>query len=99
MTVQIPADGTWRFATVRTTAPDYANTVFTIDGSQVGDTFLGFTPKVQKTEFLDVGTIRLARGPHQVTLLVIGKTQGTNFYFAGVDTIRFTEVVAQAVTR
>ncbi|MCG5472558.1 hypothetical protein LADH09A_000385 [Micromonospora sp. LAH09] len=99
VTVQIPADGTWRFATVRTTSFDYANTVFTIDGNQVGGTFLGFTPKVQKTEFLDVGTVRLTRGPHQVTLLVVGKTQGTNRYFAGVDTIRFSEVVAQAVTR
>ncbi|MEK8105513.1 hypothetical protein NKG94_10885 [Micromonospora sp. M12] len=62
VTVQIPADGTWRFAAVRTTSLDYANTVFTIDGNQVGGTFLGFTPKVLKTEFLDVGTIRLARG-------------------------------------
>ena len=83
VTVQIPADGTWRFATVRTTSLDYANTVFTIDGNQVGGTFLGFTPTVQKTEFLDVGTVRLAKGPHQVTLLVVGKTQGTNCYFAG----------------
>ncbi|MFI6236253.1 hypothetical protein ACIBD9_22080 [Micromonospora sp. NPDC050784] len=99
VTVQIPADGTWRFATVRTTAPDYANTVFAIDGNQVGGTFLGFTPTVRKTEFLDVGTVRLAKGAHRVTLLVVGKTQGTNSYFAGVDTFRFTEVVAQAVAR
>lgn len=99
VTVQIPADGTWRFATVRTTSFDYANTVFTIDGNQVGGTFLGFTPKAQKTEFLDVGTVRLTRGPHQVTLLVVGRTQGTNRYFAGVDVIRFSEVVAQAVAR
>lgn len=99
VTVQIPADGTWRFAAVRTTALDYANTVFAIDGNQVGGTFLGFTPTVRKTEFLDVGTVRLAKGPHQVTLLVVGKTQGTNSYFAGVDTIRFTEIVTQAVAR
>ncbi|MFF5180892.1 hypothetical protein ACFY2Q_22920 [Micromonospora sp. NPDC000316] len=99
VTVQIPADGTWRFAAVRTTSFDYANTVFVIDGNQVGGAFLGFTPKVQKTEFQDVGTVRLTKGPHQVTLLVVGKTQGTNRYFAGVDEIRFTENVAQAVRR
>ncbi|PYC63831.1 hypothetical protein C7C45_31350 [Micromonospora arborensis] len=99
VTVQIPADGTWRFATVRTTSFDYANTVFTIDGAQVGGAFLGFNQTVQKTEFLDVGTVRLTKGPHRVTLAVVGKTQGTNRYFAGVDEIRFTEIVAQAVAR
>ncbi|PWR05190.1 hypothetical protein DKT68_28210 [Micromonospora acroterricola] len=99
VTVQIPADATWRFAAVRTTSFDYANTVFTIDGNQVGGTFLGFTPKVQKTEFLDVGTVRLTKGPHRVTLLVVGKTQGTNRYFAGVDAIRFTEVPPPAAAR
>lgn len=97
VTVQIPADGTWRFAAVRTTSLDYANTVFAVDGNQVGGTFLGFTPTVRKTEFLDVGTVQLTKGPHQVTLLVVGKTQGTNRYYAGVDEIRFSEVVAQAV--
>ncbi|MEV4120127.1 hypothetical protein [Micromonospora sp. NPDC049645] len=99
VTVQIPADGTWRFAAVRTTSFDYANTVFAIDGDQVGGAFLGFTPTVGKTEFLDVGTVRLTKGPHRVTLLVVGKTQGTNGYFAGIDEIRFTEIVAQAVAR
>ncbi|WP_406069970.1 hypothetical protein [Micromonospora sp. NBC_01638] len=99
LTVQIPADGTWRFAAVRTTSLDYANTVFTIDGNQVGGTFFGFTPTVQKTEFLDVGTVQLTKGAHQVTLLVIGKTQGTNRYYAGVDLIRFSEVVSPAAAR
>jgi hypothetical protein len=99
LTVSIPADGTWRFAAVRTTSFDYANTVFVIDGGQVGGAFLGFTPTVQKTDFLDVGTVRLTKGPHRVTLLVVGKTQGTERYFAGVDAIRFSEVVAPAAAR
>ncbi|PZF95116.1 hypothetical protein [Micromonospora deserti] len=96
VTVDIPADGTWRFATVRTTSFDYANTVFTVDGAPVGDAFLGFTPTVVKTDWVDVGTVRLTKGPHRVTLVVVGKTQGTDRYFAGVDAIRFTEVVAAA---
>jgi hypothetical protein len=99
VTVQIPADGTWRFAAVRTTSFDFANTVFTIDGNQVGGTFLGFTPTVRKTELLDVGTVQLTKGAHQVTLLVVGKTQGTNRYFAGIDLIRFSEVVSPAAAR
>ncbi|MBM0236685.1 hypothetical protein JNW88_05110 [Micromonospora sp. ATA32] len=99
LTVDIPADATWRFANVRTTSFDYANTVFAIDGSQVGGAFFGFTPTVIKTDWLDVGTVRLAKGPHRVTLIAVGKTQGTNSYFAGVDAIRFTEVVQLADRR
>ncbi|MFG3417266.1 hypothetical protein [Micromonospora sp. NPDC048063] len=99
VTVEIPADGTWRFAAVRTTSFDYANTVFTIDGTQVGGAFLGFTPEVRKTDWVDVGTVALTRGPHRVTLVVVGKTQGTDRYFAGVDAIRFTEVPSPADAR
>ncbi|MEU8300783.1 hypothetical protein AB0C04_26300 [Micromonospora sp. NPDC048909] len=99
VTVQIPAEGMWRFATVRTTSFDYANTVFAIDGTQVGGAFLGFTPTVVRTDWIDVGTVRLTQGPHRVSLVVVGKTQGTDRYFAGVDAIRFTEVVPLAQRR
>ncbi|MFC3502640.1 hypothetical protein ACFOOK_16905 [Micromonospora krabiensis] len=99
VTVNLPAEATWRFSTVRTTSFDYANTVWAIDGTQVGGAFLGFTPTVVRTDWVDVGTARLAAGPHRVTLIVVGKTQGTDRYFAGVDTIRFTEVVPLAAGR
>ncbi|MDG4797223.1 hypothetical protein [Micromonospora sp. WMMD1082] len=92
VTVDLPAEATWRFSAVRTTSFDYANTVFLIDGRQVGDPFIGFTPKVQITDWVDVGRIRLGPGAHQITLVAIGKTQSTNRYFAGIDALRFTEV-------
>ena len=91
VTVDLPADATWQFSAVLTTAPDYANTVFLIDGRQVGDPFIGFTPKVQITDWVDVARVRLAPGPHEITLVAIGKTQSTDRYFAGIDAIRFTE--------
>lgn len=93
VTVDIPVDGTWRFSTVRTTSFDYANTIFVIDGRQVGGTFFGFTPTVVKTDWLDVGTLELTRGPHRVTLVAVSKTQGFDRYFAGVDQLRFTQLV------
>lgn len=89
MTVTIPQDGTYTFSTVRTTSFDYANTVFVIDGTPLGGAFLGFTPKVQITGWIDVGTVRLGKGDHRITLVIVGKTQGTDRYFAGIDTIRF----------
>ncbi|MEV6692003.1 hypothetical protein AB0M35_11115 [Micromonospora sp. NPDC051196] len=90
--VELPAEATWQFSAVLTTAPDYANIVFLIDGRQVGDPFIGFTPKVQITDWLDLARVRLAAGSHEITLVVIGKTQSTDRYFAGMDAIRFTEL-------
>ncbi|WFE40648.1 hypothetical protein [Micromonospora sp. WMMD998] len=92
VSVDLPADGTWRFSTVRVTSYDYANTIWLVDGRQVGDTFFGFTPTVVRTDELDVDTVELARGPHTLTLVAVSKTQGTDGYFAGVDLIRFTPV-------
>ncbi|MEG3632502.1 hypothetical protein [Micromonospora palythoicola] len=92
VTVELPAEATWQFSAVLTTSFDYANTVFLIDGRQVGDPFIGFSPKVRVTDWVDVGRVRLGPGTHEVTLVVIGKTQSTNRYFAGVDQLRFTEV-------
>ena len=91
--VDVPSDGTWRFSTVRTTSFDYANTIWLVDGRQVGDTFFGFSPSVVRTDEVDVGTVELTRGPHKLTLVAVSKTQGTDRYFAGVDEIRFTPVV------
>ncbi|MEU7570951.1 hypothetical protein [Micromonospora sp. NPDC049240] len=90
--VDVPADGAWRFSTVRTTSFDYANTIWLVDGRQVGDTFLGFTPTVVRTDDVEVGTLELTRGTHRLTLVVVSRTQGTDRYFAGVDQIRFTPV-------
>jgi hypothetical protein len=93
VSVDLPADGTWRLSTVRTTSFDYANTIWLVDGRQVGDTFFGFTPAVVRTDFEDVGTVELTRGTHKLTLVAVSKTQGTDRYFAGVDQIRFTQVL------
>ncbi|MEV4657225.1 hypothetical protein [Micromonospora sp. NPDC049301] len=99
LTVDLPADAVWRFSTVRTTSFDYANTIWQIDGTQVGGTFFGFTPKVVLEDFTDVGTIRLGPGRHTLTLIAVGKTQGADRYFAGVDQIRFTEVTGAVAQR
>ncbi|MEV6812415.1 hypothetical protein [Micromonospora sp. NPDC051296] len=92
VTVDLPTEANWQFSAVLTTAPDYANIVFLIDGRQVGDPFIGYTSKVQITDWIDVARLPLHAGPHQLTLVAIGKTQSTDRYFAGIDTIRFTEV-------
>lgn len=92
ITVTVPTEADYRFDTIRTTSFDYANTIFNIDGAQVGATFFGFTPKVAVTDWITVGQVHLSAGAHQLSLVVVGKTQGTTRYYAGVDVIRFREV-------
>ncbi|WP_435205790.1 hypothetical protein [Micromonospora sp. bgisy143] len=99
VTVDLPADAVWRFSTTRTTSFDYANTIWQVDGVQLGSTFFGFTPKVVLQDFTDVGTVRLGAGRHTLTLVAVGKTQGFDRYFAGVDQIRFTEVTGAVAQR
>ncbi|MFG3556117.1 hypothetical protein ACGGAQ_17225 [Micromonospora sp. NPDC047557] len=99
VTVELPADALWRFSTRRTTSFDYANTIWQVDGVQLGGTFFGFTPNVVLQDFTDVGTVRLGPGRHTLTLVAVGKTQGFDRYFAGVDQIRFTEVTGAVAQR
>lgn len=94
LTVTLPADATWSFAASRTVSSDYANTIWQVDGVQLGGTFFGFAKQPALRDLEDVGTVRLARGPHTLTLIAVGRTQGTERYFAGVDRIRFTELPA-----
>ncbi|WP_410809017.1 hypothetical protein [Micromonospora sp. 067-2] len=99
VTVDLPAEAVWRFSTARTTSFDYANTIWQIDGTQVGGTFFGFTAKVVLQDFTDVGVVRLGAGRHTLTLIAVGRTQGVERYFAGVDQIRFTEVTGAVAQR
>jgi hypothetical protein len=78
----------------RSTDATYANTVWGMDGKAVGTTFLGFTAAPKVTDWLDVGTVHLAPGDHQLTLNIVGKSQATASYNAGVDAIRIAEIPA-----
>jgi hypothetical protein len=94
MTVAIPADGTYTFSDIRTTSFDYANTRYVLDGSEIGTVFFGFTSTVKVTGWVTEGPVHLTRGDHRLTLLVVGKNQVTDRFFAGIDKLRFQETSA-----
>lgn len=94
VTFTIAVTGDYTFSTIRTTAPDYANTRFTIDSVAVGGVFFGFTQGVAVTDWITVGTVHLTAGPHRLTLSIVGKNQATNHFYAGLDKIRFAQTVA-----
>jgi hypothetical protein len=88
----IPQDGDYTFSAIRTTSSDYANTSFAIDGVAVGQVFLGYTPTVKVTGWVKEGDVHLTKGGHRLTLLVVGKVQATDRFYAGIDKVRFVEV-------
>ena len=92
MTFTVPKDASYVFEAVHTTSTDYANTRFMIDGAPVGSVFFGFSQPAKITDWITEGTVRLTAGPHRLTLYIIGKNQGTNLFYAGIDRIKFTEV-------
>lgn len=92
--ISVPKAGDYRLSQIRTTDATYANTVWGVDGKAVGTTFLGFTPTPKLTGWVDVGTVHLTPGDHNLTLTIVGKTQATASYNAGVDAIRITELAA-----
>jgi hypothetical protein len=93
-TVSVPKEGDYRISQIRTTDATYANPVWGVDGKAVGSTFLGFSTTPKLTGWVEVGTVHLTAGDHQLTLNVVGKTQATANYNAGVDAIRITEIPA-----
>jgi hypothetical protein len=91
MPFSVPVDGTYTFADIRTTSFDYANTRYSIDGRPIGGVFFGFTPQVKVTDWTTQGSVQLSKGKHQLTLQIVGKSQGTDRFFAGIDRLRFVE--------
>lgn len=92
--ISVPKEADYRLAQIRMTDAKYANTVWSVDGKAVGTTFLGFTPTPKITNWVEVGTVHLSAGEHKLTLNIVGKTQATTSYDAGVDAVRLTEIPA-----
>jgi hypothetical protein len=92
--ISVPKEADYRLSQIRTTDATYANTVWGVDGKAVGTTFFGFTPTPKHTGWVEVGTVHLTPGDHNLTLTIVGKTQGTASYNAGIDAIRIAELAA-----
>ena len=56
--------------------------------------FFGFTSTVQVTAPIIEGSVHLTKGGHRLTMLVVGKNQVTDRFYAGIDKLRFQETAA-----
>jgi hypothetical protein len=88
MTFSVPVDGPYTVTMVLTKSYDYGNTTYTIDDRQIGGVFFGYSPTVAKTTWSVPGTVELAKGPHTLTLTVVGKSNVSKGFYAGIDQVR-----------
>jgi hypothetical protein len=82
------------FPAVQTSGPDFANTRFLVDRVALGSVFFGFSTQLAVSPVLKVGTVHLESGLHIITLLIVGKTQPTDQFNAGLDKMVLTPVAA-----
>jgi hypothetical protein len=95
-TFTIAQEGDYTFAAIHTSGPDFANTRFLVDRVAVGSVFFGFAAKVAVSGMVSEGIVHLEAGLHILTLLIVGKTQPTAMFNAGLDRFVFTAVNASA---
>jgi hypothetical protein len=82
VSVNVPADGTWQLGADMTTAQDYGQIRFDLDGANLGGTattpFDGYTASVS-SQYVDLGTQTLAASSasvtHTLTVTVRGRTR------------------------
>ena len=88
-TLELPVEQT-RIYTIYayfTKAADYAIVQVKLDGKPIGQPFDGYNDGVIRSDRIELGTLELAAGQHEITFEVTGKNEKSNGYLVGVDAI------------
>ncbi|BAJ26212.1 MULTISPECIES: ricin-type beta-trefoil lectin domain protein [Kitasatospora] len=91
--VTVPEEGTYLLSARMTRAVDYGTVKFVLDGTDVTGTFDGYNNGVTTSPWSAGAPVRLARGDHQLDLVVTGTNPSavSPFYQAGIDTLTLTK--------
>lgn len=81
-------DGNYELEVYFTKAPDYGIVEVLVDDRQVGERFDGYSPNVEPSGRVSMGTVKLSKGKHTITFRVVGKNEKSTNYFMGIDCIR-----------
>jgi hypothetical protein len=88
-TLELPVktSGSYRLAVYLTKAIDYGRVQISLDGRDVGSVFDGFNNGVVPSGKIDLGTVELTAGTHQLKFTVVGKHERSLSYMVGVDAV------------
>jgi len=79
--------GRYRVRLYATRAPDFGTLRFTLDDRPLGEPFDGYSPEVEPSGPVLLGTVTLAAGERRLRVEVIGKNAASRGYFAGMDCV------------
>ncbi|MFE4977507.1 ricin-type beta-trefoil lectin domain protein [Kitasatospora sp. NPDC056651] len=91
--VTVPEEGKYLLSAKMTKAADYGTVKFVLDGADVTGTFDGYNGGVTTSPWSAGAPVQLARGDHQLDLVVTGTNPSavSPFYQAGIDTLTLTK--------
>jgi hypothetical protein len=82
----VPTTGSYQLSTVLTKAADYGIVGIQVDGGSAVQ-FDGYQASGVGTQNVDLGTVPLSAGNHQLSVTVSGKNAAAIGYLAGVDVL------------
>lgn len=88
-TLELPVDKTKLYTVYAyfTKAADYAIVQAKLDGQPIGQPFDGYNDGVIRSDRIELGTLELTAGKHELTFEVTGKNEKSSNYLIGVDAI------------
>ncbi|MFF0390525.1 ricin-type beta-trefoil lectin domain protein [Kitasatospora sp. NPDC004615] len=91
--VTVPEEGKYLLSAKMTKAADYGVVKFVLDGTDVTGSFDGYNNVVTTSPWSAGSAVQLARGDHQLDLVVTGTNPSavSPFYQAGIDTLTLTK--------
>ena len=83
LTLTIEEEGAYRFAIYATQAPDFGITQTYLDDAPLGKPFDGWAPYTMPTGKIELGAMKLKRGPHRIRFVATDKYElSTDYHFA-----------------
>ena len=94
LTFSPPKTGRYGLTLYATKAPDFGSVQFALDKKPVVAPFDAYSPDVIPSGPLELGTLELAAGPHELRFEITGKNSASSAYKFGVDYLELIELPA-----
>ena len=85
LSMPIETEGTYELSVYMTTADDYGQLQFLLNGEPLGEVYDGYDTSVLSSGRLSLGKVHLYKGENLFKLLVVGKNEASENYYFGVD--------------
>jgi len=86
--LDVPAGNMYVVELHMTRAPDFGQLRIQVEGKDVAAIFDGYSPTVEPSGPVSVGSFNLGPGPRKVSFMMVGKNAKATGFLAGIDFIR-----------